>query len=607
MMLARLRRILRLPPGTGALLRPKARVSVVLSIGGSVVTAALDMLGVAALVPLTQLLLGSNTDEGALGFVADVTGVSERQTLAFLILGLVVLAFVLKALLTLAIRWWQLGVLSREAAWASATLLRGYLRPPYELHLVRPISEMVRTLGDGVQSAYNGVVGGLLAIVADGLTVIGLTVVLLVASPLPAAIAIAYLGLVSGLMARQLGRRSRELAKRYLAEGLESFRAVLHSLGGVKEILVRHNAEVFVARYGLAQDRLVEIRRRMAFFAEGPKYVLELSFVTGVALLAGLTFLSEGPETAVTSMALFVAAGFRLLPGVVRMISSATAVRAGMPGLELVVADLPRYVHLEPEESDQRPEPLVGSLRLEGVSYRYPSAHTDVVHDVSLDIPQGSTLAVVGMSGSGKTTLVNLILGLLRPTAGSITVGGRDIHDDLWAWQAGIALVPQPVYAFEGTLRDNVTFGMPAGEVDDMRVLRAIDRAALSELLDTRGLDTELGERGVALSGGQQQRIGLARALYHEPSLLVLDEATSALDSITEARVTESIHSLGASVTKVVIAHRLSTVRHADQLVFLDDGRVSAIGTFEEVQRSNPTFRRLVELGSLNSTGGHER
>lgn len=593
------RRLLRLPPGSGVLLRPRTKAKLALSVVGGALTAVLDMVGVATLIPVSQLLIGSPIDSGALGVIWRLTGQPDTTTLATILLVGVVLAFVIKTVITLAFRWWQLGFLSGEAIWAATMLLRGYLRPPYALHLRRNVSEFVYTVGDAVGLAYGGVIGGLLALISEGLSALGLIAVLVSTSPVPAAIALTYLAAVAVWLARYVGRRSRKLAELRVAESQRAFQAVLYSLGGVKEIIVRHDAETFAARFAKARTNLVQIERRLGFLGEVPRYVLELSFITGVALLVVSTLAIQGPGAAVTSIAVFIAAGFRLLPGIVRMIAAASSVRAGIPGLELVLADLPGYVRLKPERREDEPTPLTGDLVLEGVSFRYPGSEVDVVRDVSVTVPRGSSLAIVGLSGSGKSTLVNLILGLLEPDEGTIRVDGRNIADDLWAWQAGLSLVPQPVYIFEGTVRDNVTFARDPAEVDDERALGALRRAALDELLETRGLDSAIGGSGMALSGGQQQRMGLARAFYYEPSTLVLDEATSALDGITERRITETIEALGDDVTTIVIAHRLSTIQHSDQLIYLEDGRVAARGTFDEVYRANATFRRLVELGSL--------
>ncbi|MBM6404308.1 ABC transporter ATP-binding protein [Phycicoccus sp. CSK15P-2] len=586
-----------------SLLRPSIKRRLVVSVLGSVAMALLDIAAVAALVPFMQVLTGAPRDSGALGYVTDVVGrdASDERLLAVLGVG-IVLAFAVKSALTLTVRWWQLGFLASEAARSSTMLLRGYLRAPYEMHLERPTSELLRRLGDGVSQTYSNVVGGSLAIVAEVLTILGMAVVLLVTAPVPSVIAIVYVGLVSFVLTRLTGRRALRAGERRLESGLVGFRAALHSLGGVKEIAVRHNSEVFVRRYSRSQHEVVGASRHIAFLSEAPKYALELAFVVGIALLAGATFVAGGSADVATSLTLFVGAGFRVLPSVVRLISAVTLVRSGLFGYRLVRDDLPRYATDEAEEAgaDARAA-FGGDIVLESVGFTYPGAERPVLRDVSATIPRGTSVGIVGPSGSGKTTLVNLLLGLLTPTSGRILVGGRPLGEELRAWQLGIGLVPQLVYAFDGSLRANIVFD--EGRGDDDRLLDAVHRAELDDLIAERGLDVEVGERGVGLSGGQQQRIGIARALYHRPSVLVLDEATSALDNVTEHAVTSALARAEGEVTSVVVAHRLSTVRRCDQILFLEGGRVAASGTFDEVVAASETFARMVELGSLDGPG----
>jgi ABC-type multidrug transport system fused ATPase/permease subunit len=246
---------------------------------------------------------------------------------------------------------------------------------------------------------------------------------------------------------------------------------------------------------------------------------------------------------------------------------------------------------------------LETTLRLEGVGFQYPSSEAKVLDEIWLEIPQGSLVALTGGSGAGKTTLVDIVLGLYTPTRGRVTVDGRDISDDLVAWQRQLGYVAQDVFLLDASLAENVAFDQAAADIDLGRVRAALAQAQMLEVVDTlpQGLDTQVGERGARLSGGQRQRIGIARALYRNCGVLVLDEATSALDNETESRITKTIKDLQGQMTVIVVAHRLSTVRNADQIVFLERGRVEGIGTFDQLRDANAGFARLVQLGSLES------
>ena len=281
--------------------------------------------------------------------------------------------------------------------------------------------------------------------------------------------------------------------------------------------------------------------------------------------------------------------------------------RYGIPSTELVVSDLHEFTTpLTSPPADRLPP---GDIKLERLTFSYPGSEVPAVRDVSIDIPRGTTLAIVGPSGSGKSTLVDLLMGLHAPQSGRITMSGADIRDDLPAWQSGIGMVPQDVWWISDTLAANIAFGVPPEERDETKLRVAVERAQLADVVAAlpQGLDTLLGERGSRLSGGQRQRVGIARALYEEPSLLVFDEATSALDNLTEHRVAQTLESLYGQTTLVVVAHRLSTIVGCDQLVYMEDGHVVAHGTFEEVRRASPEFARLVELGSLDSWNDPDR
>ena len=244
---------------------------------------------------------------------------------------------------------------------------------------------------------------------------------------------------------------------------------------------------------------------------------------------------------------------------------------------------------------------MTRELSIEGVSFRYPGTEHDVLDDIDARIPAGSSVALVGSSGAGKSTLADVLMGLHGPTAGRVAVDDVDITTDIISWQRSIGMVPQDVYILDASLRANVAFGDAPDAVDESRLSAALTRAQLDDLIRDLpdGIDTIVGERGGRLSGGQRQRIGIARALYLEPSVLVMDEATSALDSETERRITDTIESLHGQMTVIVIAHRLSTVRKCDLLLYLEQGRIACAGTFESVAAESPGFARLVRLGSL--------
>lgn len=592
-----------LPPGLGALFSPSTRRRLALAGVGSVGLSLLDTIGVLATLPLFQMVAGVPVDEGALGRVSTVTGVTDPERLVLLVCVFVIAVFVTKSVLAFFFRRWQVHFLADQQARTSADMLRRYLSAPYAFHLQRTPAELLRTVNDGIAMTYTGVIAALQVLIELSNIVFVMGALVLVA-PGPALFTLVYFVTFGYLLQRFTRRRLTRAGERVIDAATDSYRLALQSLNAVKEIKLRNAADDFSDRYLEARRRSARAGADGAVFSELPKYFFDVIFVTGVGLLAGGLFATQ-EDTALVTLGLFVAAGSRLLPSVVRLLGSVGTARVAERPTHLVLEELAALAHSEQSYASRAgasgPVPT-GDLRVEDLWFRYPGSDTDVLRGVDLSIPAGSSLAVVGSSGAGKSTFVDLLLGLHEPTSGRITAGGVDVLDNLTGWQSTLAVVPQDVYLADASLRANIAFGDRPDDIDDALVAECVRRANLEHVVAALpdGLETWVGERGVRLSGGQRQRVGIARALYRQPRLLVLDEATSALDNKTERSVTETIRALSGDITVVVVAHRLSTVRHADRLMFLDGGVVRASGTFQEVRDQNAEFAELVALGGLD-------
>lgn len=572
-----------------------------MSIGGAVVLSLLDTLGVVAMLPMMQYITAQDRDRGALGMVNDILGQPSDGVLVAALAALIVGAFVLKDVFSILFRWWQLTFMARNQVEIQARILEGYLVGPYAWHLTKNTSDKLWTVQNAVGIGFSGGIASAMGIITETLTIMFIFVSLLFISPWATAAAIVYLG-TAGLIVQRVIRPRILLASH---RNLESSQAVakssLQSLTAVKEIKLRHAHRPFVETFTKASDEGARAGVTASLLGEIPKYFLEIVFIVGVGLLAVGAAVGNSSGDSLTLLAIFVAAGTRILPSAVRLINAIAGVRfARAPLAHLVnenrMQDNARREEMAARVTDQVPQ---GDVRVRGLTFAYSDQPDELVlRGVDLDIPTGRTIAIVGSSGAGKSTFVDILLGLHRPSSGTITAGGLSIFDNLPAWQRRLAVVPQDVTLLDESLRDNIAFDEA---VDHVRLAEAIDRAQLADLVRAlpHGLDTEIGERGVRLSGGQRQRIGIARALYRRPSMLVLDEATSALDNETERRLTETIESLKGTMTMVIVAHRLSTVRHCDQLVFMSQGRVATVGTFDEVAEQNEEFAHLVALGQL--------
>jgi len=356
------------------------------------------------------------------------------------------------------------------------------------------------------------------------------------------------------------------------------------------------------------------VQADMQIMGQVSKYVFEIALIVGAGLLALSQFLTRDVIAAVAVIAVFLTAATRIMPALLRLQAAVLAVRSGSG----VAAPTLELAHEFPEDGDKsvldpqlRDRVIIGILegypgfrpavQLQGISLTYPGADQPAIADTSLVVQPGESLALVGPTGAGKSTIADVILGVLAPDTGAVEMSGVEPTVAAQRWPGAIAYVPQDITVLDGTIRDNVALGLPQEIVDDSLVWEALERAHLASMVreEREGLDTVVGENGVRLSGGQRQRLGLARALYTRPRLIVLDEATSALDAETEQAVSAALDELEGDVTLVIVAHRLATIRHCTSVAYIERGVLRVQGTFEEVRAQQPNFDRQAELLGL--------
>lgn len=586
---------------------PTAKRKFAVAAAGSAAVAIMETIAILLVAPLLQLLMGADSDTGVLGAISDKTGVRDRDQLLYLLLGAVVGGFVVKDLFTVVFRWWMTGFVNRERATTYVALLRYYLSAPYALHLERSTAQMMRVLGNSAGQLFALVALGLVGVITDGLTVLIIACALVVAAPTYSLGLLLFLTVAALIVSRAIRPLASRAGRRQLELSEAGYRTAFHALGGVKEIQIRHAQDHYLGEYRGIEMEAAHTHRVIAFLAELPKHVLEIAFFIAFFLLTFVVVSTQGSATLVTTIGILAAGAFRVLPALSRMLSSVSNIRAGLPALDDVASDLAAARALPaPQPPATRALPFAKELVVEDVSFRYGEEHPLVLHEISLTIPAGSSIAFVGTSGAGKSTLVDTILGLHSPTSGRVLVDGQDIAADPAAWHANISVVPQEVYLLDASVRENIAFDQDPSAIDDDLVLECLRQAQLTDLIDSLpdGIETAIGERGSRLSGGQRQRLGVARALYRQPRLLVLDEATSALDNETERRITETIAALHGSVTVIVVAHRLSTIRDVDTVAFLSQGRIAAMGSFDDVRQKSEEFNNLAQLASIERADG---
>lgn len=553
-----------------------------------VVGMGLEMLGVGLVIPAVTLLLQADLSETypPLAAMLEVLG---QPTQVQLIAGgmlLLVCVYLVKALFLGFLAWYQNDFAFGVQRHISSELFATYLYQPYAFHLQRNSAQLIRNAVNEVHKLWFLILNPTLVVLGEGLVLIGVTCLLFIVEPVGALIVVLVLGCAAwGFHLYTRGRLLRLGIARQHHDG-QRIQELQQGLGGVKEAKLLGRESGFLAKYEEHNAESARIEQFQATLQLLPRLWIELLAVTGLATLI-ITMLAQGQQAAtiVPTLGLFAAAAFRLMPSAYRVLGAVQNLPYGMPVIKILREELkltPELpINVEATFDSRVSNSFKNDIELVNVDYMYPSSSEPALTGLNISIRKGESIGFVGPSGSGKSTLVDIVLGLLTPTSGEVQVDKENIQADLRSWQDQIGYVPQSVYLTDDTLRNNVAFGIPPVRIDEGALNRAIQAAQLDTFVVSQpdGLDTVVGERGVRLSGGQLQRIGIARALYHDPSVLVLDEATSALDTLTEKGVMNSVEALQGSKTLLIVAHRLSTVKHCSRLYQLDRGRVIAEGT----------------------------
>lgn len=492
--------------------------------------------------------------------------------------------YAFKAVFVLFVTWRQLRFVEALQDRIARSLFTAYLNQPWTYHLQRNSAEMIRTIND--VAAFASTCVAVLGALAEMLVVLGVMTLLVWIEPVGAITVGSLMVVATYLLDRMTKRRLVHwgaVAQHHLAL---AYKHLYEGFGGAKDVKVLGCEQAFVDQYCADRRHHVRMFSRQSFVTNMPRLWLELLAMAALCTLtAVMLWQGRSTQSMIPTLGLFAAAAFRLMPSVNRLSFALQAIRYA----EANIVTIRNELRLPSEPVSDGVSPILFSRRiaLEDVVFRYPDAHVNSLDHVSLEIPHGMAVGIIGGSGAGKSTLVDVILGLLAPTVGRVTVDGVDIASNIRGWQNQIGYVPQTIFLCDDTVRRNVAFGIPEDRIDDRAVARALRAAQLDDFVARlpAGVETLVGEQGVRLSGGQRQRIGIARALYRDPQMLVLDEATSALDSETEKTVMEAVNALHGAKTLVIVAHRFSTIANCDRIYSLEHGRVVKRGTYAEVIR----------------------
>lgn len=570
-----------------SLLSPAERKSALVLLFLMIVGMALETIGVGLVIPLIMLITKPDNFPGypaMQGFLKTFGNPTQVQLVTGGMLALVGIYFVKTTFLAF-LSWRQMRFAFGVQVEVSQKLFATYLGQPYTFHLQRNSAHLIRNvIGEVNEFTFSLMIPGML-LITETLVIFGLSCMMIAVEPVGALFVMSVLGGAAWVFQR--GARARVAhwgEMRQIHEGLR-IQHLQQGLGGAKDVILLGRVDDFLEQYRLNNTKSAKVGRNIATLQQLPRLWLEFLTVSGIALLV-IVMVFQGREMAaiMPTLGLFAVAAFRLMPSVNRVLGSVQAMRYGLPVINTLYMELGLGVPSSKNREGGR-SAFQNEICLTNITYTYPGSSTASVEGLSLTIRKGESVGFVGPSGSGKSTLVDVVLGLLTPGSGHVAVDGHNIQENLRHWQNQIGYVAQSIYLTDDTLRRNVAFGLPDGQIDDLAVARAIKDAQLEEFVESLPgkLETIVGERGVRLSGGQRQRIGIARALYHDPSVLVLDEATSALDTDTEEGVMQAVAALRGNKTLLIVAHRLTTLKGCDLIFSMEKGKLVSSGGYKEL------------------------
>ena len=565
--------------------------------------AAIGLLGALSVSGLQSLKPGDRVSEALR--ILHISDSTFQTQVSILGIGAVIL-LVGRTLLSIFFTRRILFFLSRRGAKISANLVARLLSQPLLTVQARTTQETLYALTRGVELIVLEVLATLVVLVSDISLLLVMAIGLFVVDPTTAVGTFLVFALVGYLLYRFMNVHAGALGVKRSELTIVSNEKIVEVFESYRESVVRNRRDYYAREIGKLRFSLADVSAETSFMPYVSKYVIETTVVLGAVLIGAAQFILLDAIHAVATLSIFLAAGTRIAPAVLRAQQSSITIRGALgsatPTLDLIemLGDSQMIENVD-DTIDNNHEGFISEIQVRNVSLTYPNKLTPAISNITLKIPAGASVALVGPSGAGKTTLIDVLLGVLNPDMGDVLISGLSPLFAVAKWPGAVSYVPQDVAIAAGTIRENVALGFPPKAATDELVMSALKVANLDDFVAglPEGVNTPVGERGAKISGGQRQRLGIARAMLTKPHLLVLDEATSSLDGEAEASISAAIHAMKGSTTVIMIAHRLSTVRNADIVVYMADGRVMATGTFEEVRKAVPDFDYQAELMGL--------
>lgn len=559
----------------------KQKTKLVLMTVLGIINSFLELLGLSAILPLCTALINPGILTSNSYYIYFESLSLFHSVDGFIIMSCVGLSivYIIKNLILIAIMDYKLKLTYELREYTSNRLMESYMKQNYLFHTNHNAADLQRNITSDVTQFFQ-VVSAYIDMFIDILTGGLIIFFLILADPITSAILIGGMGILLFGIAFVYRKKQSEAGERARSAAGQLNKWMLQSFNGIKEIKANNREGFFLKNYRAALKAGYTENYRYNKLSGVPKYVIEMSCMCGVALtIAFRVFMGVNVEQFAVTLSAFAVAMIKVLPIFNHMIGYVSAISFGRTATLNIYNDLKEIDNSAAEHSSSLKVPRIiirEGLCVDGVSFCYPDSKQPIFENANLEVKKNTSVALIGSSGAGKTTMADIMLGLLSPQKGKVSIDGKDISECLEEWHQSIGYIPQFIYLMDDTIRNNILFGVDGTKDDDSRIWGVLEKVQLADYIKKleKGLDTVIGDRGVRLSGGQRQRLGIARALFREPSVLFLDEATSALDNETEAAVMEAINNLHGEITLVIIAHRLSTIQGCDRIYRVGDGKV---------------------------------
>lgn len=539
-----------------------------------------ELLGVTAILPFVNIVMNPACihEEKYLTYFYEKLGMSGTNQFLILMALLLIVIYIVKNIYIVIMYYCQFRFVFNNQKRLACRLMKCYISQPYLFHVEKNSADIMRNVNDDSSMFFSTVLACVQFFTEISVCMVLFVYLLFTDATITLSVTVLLVGFLL-IFFKFFRTKFASYGKKTRSARARGNRWLLQGLGGIKEIKVLDREKYFTDNFDKSYEEYAKSLQKYQMSSVIPRPIMESVCITGILLVVMLKLNAGGEvSTFIPTLSVFAIAAFRMLPSMNRISTYISSIVYNKTAVDAIYHDLKEIEDLSTTDEQKFKKQMIysGDIRLEHISFQYPNTQQKILDDVSFVIPQNKSIAFIGTSGAGKTTLVDILLGVLRPFNGNIFVGETDIYSNLFQWHKLIGYIPQNIYLIDDTMRNNVAFGIDIKDIDDTKIWKALEDAQLKEFVQSleKGLDTIVGETGVRLSGGQRQRIGIARALYHNPDILVLDEATSALDGETESAVMEAIDALSGSKTLIIIAHRLTTIAHCDMIYRVENGTV---------------------------------